>query len=183
MKYYGEKDIKRGIKVGEVRAKDFDDDKTAIGFIKENGMIGAYISRLNGREEIPIDTSDVGMKCVIYNGDKYWYGENSYDCLQKLNRYIGFYKELPDIYDDKMFHWKVNKKYDSKECIIEDGVFEYWVIYKANGTASVDVRYVKCDNRHRNKVTIATIEVVYATNNVIVDAIKEWKRKFKEEIL
>ena len=186
MKIYGEKNIKRCIKVGEINYNDLNDKGSAIGFIKEHNMLAEFFAEMNDdiEEDMNLDISSSTLKSVEYNGNTYWYGENSYDVLMctKLYRKIGIYKQLPDIYDDSIFHWKRNKKYGSMECVIEEGVFEYQCIYKTDGNAVINVRYTACDNLHHNKVTIATIEVEYATNIVILKGIKQWKRNFKDEL-
>lgn len=188
MKIYGEKNIKRSIKIGEIDYNEFNDKTSAIGFIKEHGMLGEYMSKMYDEveEEVNIDADpkNVTMHHIDYAGNRYWYGENAYDEFMLTNMYrkIGVYREMPDIYDDKKFHWKPNKKYGSMECKIEDGVFEYHCIYKADGNATVNVKYCACDNYHRNKVTIATIEVEYATNEVIMKGIMQWKREFKNSL-
>lgn len=188
MKIYGNKNISRGIKVGEIDYKDFNDKNTAIGFIREHGMFGAYISKIDAgyEDEVSIDTSpdNIDMESVEYKGIKYWYGNNPYDVELSLGMYrkIGVYRQLPNIYDDKMFHWKRNKKYGSMECTIEDKVFEFHCIYMVDGNAIINVKYCACDNLHRNKVTMAMIEVEYATNEVILKGIKKWKKEFRESL-
>ena len=124
------------------------------------------------------------MNAVEYNGVKYWYGYNCYDAFltMGIEKKIGVYKELPDIYNDKTFHWRKNRKYDSQECVVEDGLFEYHCIYKADQNGTVDIKYAACDNRHRNKVTIATIDVEYASNIAFNKAIRQWKKQFKESV-
>ena len=185
MKVYGEKNIKRSIKLGEINYNEFNDKDSAIGFIREHGMLGEYMAKMydDAEEEMLIDTDteNVSLEAVEYEGNKYWYGTNCYDptLTTGMARKIGVYKELPNIYDDKIFHWKKNKKYGSMECIIEENVFEYQCIYKADGNAMVNVRYTACDNLHKNKVTISTIEIEYATNKVILKAIKKWKKIHK----
>lgn len=186
MKIYGNKNIKRGIKVGEINYKEFNDSNTAIGFIREHGMIGEFFSEMydDVEEELPIDVDpkNISMESVEYNGVKYWYGRNCYDDMLtlRLDRGVGVYRELPDIYDDQVFHWKKNKKYGSMECTVEDGVFEFRCVYKADGNATINVRYCACDNLHRNKVTMAMIEVEYATNAVILKGIRQWKKEFRD---
>lgn len=186
MKIYGNKNVKRGIKLGEIPYTTFNDKESAIGFINDHGLLGEYISRMNGDEETTIDTDsqNISMNKIEYNGETYWYGSNIYDEILTLrvDRMVGFYKELPNIYDDKIFHWKKNKKYGSQECVIEEEMFEYHIIYKADGNAVIDVRYTACDNRHRNKVTMSTIEVEYATNEILKKAIKTWKRNFRDQL-
>ena len=46
MKYYGDKNIKRGIKLGEIKYCDFDNKDSAVGFIMEHGLFGEYISKM-----------------------------------------------------------------------------------------------------------------------------------------
>ena len=65
------------------------------------------------------------------------------------------------------------------KCIIEDGVFEFHCIYKADGNAVINVKYCACDNLHRNKVTMAMIEVDFASNDIILKGIKQWKKEFR----
>lgn len=186
MKIYGNKNVKRGIKVGEIPYITFTDRESAIGFINDHGLLGEFISRMKGDEEITIDadSENASMNKIEYNGKTYWYGSNCYDEMLtlRIDRMIGFYRELPDIYNDNIFNWKKNKKYGSQECTIEEEMFEYHIIYKADGNATIDVKYTACDNRHKNKVTISTIEVEYATNEVLKKAIKTWKKNFKEQL-
>jgi hypothetical protein len=188
MKFYGEKNLKRGLKVGEISYKDFNDVSSAIGFIREHGLFGEYVSRMRDEvdDEISIDTDpeNVDMESIEYEGNRYWYGTNCFDTVLTLgmDRKIGIYRELPDVYDDKIFHWKLNKKYGSMECVIEENLFEYHCIYKADGNAVINVKYTACDNLHKNKVTISTIEIEYATNTIILKAIKKWKKSFREAL-
>ena len=188
MKVYGDKNLKKVVKIGEIDWEEYNNKNSAVGFIKEHGLFGEYVSKMYDEleEDMLLDTSTEGVRVesVEYNGIKYWYGANSYDSTLNLKIYraVGVYKELPDIYDDNMFHWKNNKKYGSKECTIEDGVFEFHCIYKADGNAVINVKYCACDNLHRNKVTMAMIEVEYATNSVILKGIKQWKREFQQSL-
>lgn len=188
MKIYGEANKRMGYKIGEISAKEFNDGKSPIGFIKEHGMLDEYISKMervdNEEYEIDTDPKNTEMHKIEYNGETYWYGSNCYDMKMQLKLYnnIGIYKELPNIYDDNVFHWKRNKKYGTLECTVEGGVFEYQIIYKPDGNANINVRYVACDNLHRNKVTMSTIEVIYASNDVILKAIKTWKKQFRNMV-
>ena len=186
MKIYGNKNIKKVVRVGEINWKEFYDNNSAVGFIREHGLLGEFMAKMYDdlEEDMPIDVSSKGLKSVEYNGNKYWYGENSYDSFlqAKIYKTVGVYKELPDIYDDESFRWKENKKYGSKECVIEDGVFEFQCIYKADGNAVINVKYCACDNLHRNKVTMAMIEIEYATNALIHKGIIQWKREFQQSL-
>ena len=92
------------------------------------------------------------------------------------------WKQLPRIANDDTFKWKENIKYGTKETVIIQGNFEFTCIVKADGDAIVDVRYTKCENKHRNRVTITRIEVFNAANEEILKAIDEWKKMFKSEM-
>ena len=189
MKYYGNANKKLGMKIAEIMENDLYNPGTPIGFINKNGDLAEYFENLievNGIDddelyEVDTDPANVTMHKIEYNGKTYWWGTNCYDVRMSLRmgRRVGVYVQNPDIYDDKVFHWKNNKKYGTMECTIEEGVFEYQCIYKPDGNANINVRYTACDNAHRNKVTMSTIEVMYADNDTIIDAIKAWKKQFK----
>lgn len=182
MRIYNNNYVKRGVRLATISESDFKND-CALGFIKEKGMLGEYFSKLEGTEieEFSCEPDNVDMRSIKYGDETYWYGVNclSVRLTKGFDSFIEVYKELPSIYNDKTFNWKKNKKYGSMVAVIEDKIFEYHCIVKADGDAVVDVKYNACDNRHRNRVTITTIEISNATNDAIRDAIKEWKRDFK----
>ena len=92
------------------------------------------------------------------------------------------FKEVPLLMDDDNFHWKDNTKYDAKETVIRMGAFEYQCIVNSDGGGKVIVRYVKCENFHRTKVTIAEFDVKNAYNESFIEAINKWNKEFKESI-
>ena len=180
MKVYGNENTKRLAYICGYSKDDLNNPTTPIGWINKNGDIENFIAgRYRVQKTTYCDDRFMEFESYEYNGNTYWFGERSSNLN---NDVIEWYMELPMVINDKNFRWKKNKKYGSMECIIEDKAFEYHCIYKADGNAIVNVKYNACDNLHRNRVTIATIEIEYASNEVILKAIKEWKREFKEMI-
>lgn len=92
------------------------------------------------------------------------------------------FKEIPLLMDDDMFKWKENSKYNATEAIVTMGAFEYQCIVNADGNGKVIVRYVKCENFHRTKVTIAEFDVEDAYNESFYAAIYKWNSEFKNSI-
>ena len=181
MKTYGNENTKRLDYVCAYSKDRLNDPGTAIGYIKEIGKLKEFINKQYTKQNKTTYCDDrfKEFESYEYNGKTYWFGERSSNITDGE---IEWYVELPMVINDNNFHWKKNKKYGSLNCVIEDKVFEYHCIYKADGNAIVDVKYNACDNRHRNRVTIATIEIEYASNESIFDAIKQWKKEFKEMI-
>lgn len=101
-------------------------------------------------------------------------------CTKDLGIYL--YQERPLVINDKNFKWKYNSKYNSKESTIKRGEFEYQCIVHASGNGKVIVRYIKGENFHRNKVTIAEFSVEEAYNERFLEAIDKWTKEFKESI-
>ena len=175
MKYYGDNNIIRvsacaGFSDGEINE---------MRFMQEQGILHEYVASKECRRVQSMDLDNlVDYQQYEYNGEQYIFGKK-----RKLGSCLQYWKIQPSLYNDKTFEWKKNKKYNRLECIIEDGLFEYYCITKEDSVVSVDVRYTACDNRHRNKVTIANIEVTNASNDAISKAIKQWKKGFKEVIM
>lgn len=106
--------------------------------------------------------------------------------IVKKNQYgfnsLGVFKILPNIYDDTRFRWKVNKKYNVKESVYISGAFEFHCTCDVNNDVMIDVKYAKCENLHRNRVTLATIKVICASNETILEAISNWQYDFINEV-
>ena len=109
-----------------------------------------------------------------YDGEDYY--------LERSEGFYILYKVVPLLINDGEFDWKENAKYNSKEAIITRGMFEYQCIVNADGNGKVIVRYVKCENLHRNKVTIAEFDVPNAYNEVFLEEINRWNKEFKDSI-
>lgn len=117
------------------------------------------------------------VKSVEYKGKQYLLYTDPFNMTI-------LYQVLSPIYDDELFHWSENKRYDTMEATVVLGVFEFFCIFqKANQKGVVSVRYAKCDNQHKNKVTIAQIEDIYnADNDTFLDAIRQWKCSFENDV-
>lgn len=190
-------DNRRLLYINGFNAEAINDITSEIGFIKGKGMLMEFAlknynegiveiydnlgRRKSTRSENPsiyFDERWKKFKELEYDGEKYWVGIRN----AGLNDLYEIYKELPRIINDDIFHWKENKKYGSREALLVEGDFEYFCIVKENGDASIDIRYTACMNRHSNKVTIATIDVIDASNEDILEAIKKWKTEFKKSL-
>lgn len=198
MNYYGNTDVKRICYVAMYDTKDIENKGTAIGFIKsmdrlfdysiehfenyevhmyKNGK--AYKTTTSTNPIIDYTDSWMGLKKKKFRGERYYYGYINHNGKEV---YVVM-KELPKIANDDVFHWKNNIKYGTKEAVISQGLFEYQIIAKADGNVCIDVGYKKCDNKHRTKVTIARINALHANNKDILDAIKEWRKTFSQELI
>lgn len=92
------------------------------------------------------------------------------------------YREMPLVINDFSFKWKRNTKYNCLEATIKDPVFEYQCIINSDNNGKVIVRYAKCENKHKNKVTVAEIDVVCAFNEKFIQVIEEWKSDLKKSM-
>lgn len=123
-------------------------------------------------------------KSELNNCERFKYNGKQYVKIKDWHNTSSFfvYEVLPAIFNDEIFKWSRNAKYDTLECMFVIGMFEFHCIYKNDGSAIVDVKYAKCDNRHRNRVTITTIYINDAGNESILEAVDYWKAEFKREI-
>jgi len=136
------------------------------------------------------------VNCGVDNVDKKYMSNHYYKCKYLGKTYYGaikksskahlidfyIYAELPLVIDDDTFSWKENTRYNSKEATVVRGHFEYLCIVNADGNGKVIVRYNKCENYHRNRVTIAEFYVDDAYNERFIEAIDKWTKEFKESI-
>ena len=190
MYYHGEEGVKRLNEVIAFNLNELNNPTSPLGFIKSRSKLKDYValqpgkintsSQLMGQPRLHTFLLDdfTGMKSFERNGETYWYGIED---LQ-TGKFETYYRELPLIIDNNRFHWKKNKKYGTMECVLVDYSFEYHIIYNKDGDATIDVKYNACENRHRNKVTIATIDVENAANEYIEAAINEWKENFMVDV-
>ena len=161
------------------------------GFIASKGMLDEYVKEVGkrgwrgyDRKRDHIDKSKMMNSLenvhIINDGDQvYYYGYKDLGPKKMFE----IYSEDPSIFNDDNFTWKVNKKYGSKEAIIDSTVFTFNCIVKTNGDAFVDVKYNKKSNYHRNNVTIARIDIPDADNTSILKAIDKWKNDFIRDIV
>ena len=149
-----------------------------IGFMYQNGTLIEFLDQRKGNGPYQISVESLNNMTSIGSG--YYAGDSPRN--NNIDDDYVIYRELPNIYDDKTFHWKYNKKHGSYQAVLHSGEFEYLCIFKANGDAVVEIKYVKCDNQHRNRVTIAAINVYGASNQDILDAIQKWKAAFSVDL-
>lgn len=175
MKYYGDSSKMTLELVAMVN------NNKATKFIKSKGMLTEYILEVGECEHYIYDLVNVSnFKKKAFRGENYFieyrklYGSNKETILM--------YKEADRIYNDGKLVWRENKKYGVKETTYVTGNFEFFIIAKTDGDATIEARYAKCDNKHRNKVTISRIEVYNASNGEIMNAIEKWKREMREEL-
>ena len=186
-------------------------ENSYVNFIKERGLLVQYLSENNymdfEKEEAGCndgwsaicDVDDHGFKQIFARNEfERGYRHGAVSCekitidgkefyLTKEQRSMhkyGYmvYTELSLIIDDKNFKWKENTKYNSKEAMLIRNNFEYLCIANADGNGKVIVRYIKCENYHRNKVTIAELDVENVCNEKFLEVIDKWTKEFKESI-
>ena len=189
MKYYGDLNYNRLEMVDIYSMSEINDPNSMVGYLNKQGLLFDYVVNRDkpqtmNEEGKPVDPTVFYEDCSSYKRKKY---KKEYYYIGKRKYSFGkegyvFFKQLPRIANDKVFKWKENLKYGTKETVIIQGNFEFTCIVKADGDAVVDVRYTKCDNRHRNRVTIARIEVYNAANEEILKAIDQWKEMFMNEM-
>lgn len=185
MEYYGDMNKKRLKVISNFEKEDVLDTTSQIGFINSKGLFLDYTLKFfnEGIVSYGKHPCDAPTPWIMYS-----------DCWQNMKKikrnnkiyYIGnFYwnrdlygvlLEEPRIGNDKVFTWKTNPRYGTLEAIIKESNFEYLCIVKADGNAFVEVKYTKQENKHRNNITIARIDVYNASNQDIVEAIKQWQK-------
>ena len=186
MKYYGNTDFSRMEMIGFYELDRVNNTNYFEGYLNKQGLLFDYTVNAditkkynkNGYPAVYYENTNL-YKRKKYNKEYYYMGVR--DGFGGKKNYVVF-KELPRITNDKTFKWKENIKYGTKETVIIQGNFEFTCIVKADGDAIVDVRYTKCENKHRNRVTITRIEVYNAANEEILKAIDEWRKLFKKEM-
>lgn len=193
---YNSKENKRLQVVVALETQYLESPVYPLGFIKSKGLLMEfatqsnyfrgkhYINKKNSKGKFAeyYDDRYKNLDEIEYKGEKYYAGVEMIGKGIDEEEYYVIYKELPRIYDDETLHWRENVKYGVKETSIVSGVFEFHIIIKESGDAYIQVKYAKCENKHRNKVTIADIVVYNADNEAIIKAIKDWKEEFKNEL-
>lgn len=181
MKYYGNADYNRLEMVNFYSLDSIKDSNTPAGYLNQHDLLFDFIVNQQKERKGSVEYREcTQFKKKRYKKETYYIG------IRKIMGISGecyvVWKQLPRIANDETFKWKYNSKYDTKETVINQGNFEFTCIVKSDGDAIVDVRYTKCENKHRNRVTITRIEVYNAANEEILKAIDEWKSVFKSEV-
>ena len=192
MKYYGNANRNRLDLMDIYPVEEINNPNTEAGYLYKKGMLFDFlvnrdrttVMNIHRSSDYPVvyyeDCSQFKKK--KYANEVYYIGVREVCYSTGRKQCYVLYRQLPRIANDDIFRWKDNLKYGSKETVIIQGNFEYTCIVKADGDAIIDVRYAKCDNKHRNKVTITRIEVINAANEEILNAIAEWKKVFEQEM-
>lgn len=199
MEYYGNLNNKRLAWVATYDIDEIMNKATEIGFINKKGMLLDYsLVRFENYQfryvHDGIAETTTGKERMM-NGNSIVTWTDDWKNMQKIKRnkvnyYIGeidgrtygVFMEMPRVGNDSNFKWKENRKYDTKECFIDGDTFKFEVIAKPNGNALINVRYTKCENKHRNNVTVAQIDVYNASNQDILDAISKWKNTMIQDL-
>ena len=191
MEYYGDLNKKRLMVVANYKLKDIADITSEIGYINSKGLLLDYTLKqftegyIHNNKQGDIHPCNNKKPWVIYsdcwsdsktnkrNKKTYYTGELNWNG----NKLYAVFMELPRIANDGTFTWKENRKYGTLEATIKSDNFEYLCISKMDGNAFVEVKYTKQENKHRNNVTVARIEVYNASNEDILAAIKKWQNE------
>lgn len=182
--FYGNANKKRIRYIDSYTLKEINDATYPIGFINSKGMLMEYIIKnykegnSRSKDVMYFDDRCKNMERVTYKGEEYLVGKENGNFQERY----AIYKELPLFIDDETFKWRDNLKYGAKETTVAAGSFEYHIIARENAIAYIEVRYTKCENKHRNKVTIAEITVYNASNEAIIEAIDNWKYEFRNDL-
>ena len=161
-------------------------------FIADKGMMCDFLLAKHESDDFvvpsPLDRVDDVDKSTTIRGT---FKEHAYEhfvrnggnyYLETTSEMYRLFKEFPLVIDDDTFVWKKNTKYNSLEAKIKDSMFEYQCIINSDGNGKVVIRYTKCENKHRNNVSLAEIDIENAYNEAFLNVIQEWKKNLKESI-
>ena len=196
MEYYGDLNKKRLMIVADYKLKDIADPTSEIGYIFSKGLLLDYTLKqftegyIHNNKQGDIHPCENNKPWVIYSDcwsvskankrNKKTYYTNEFNW--NGNKLYGVFMELPRIANDGIFAWKENKKYGTLEAILKSESFEYLCVSKLDGNAFIEVKYTKQENKHRNNVTLARIDVYNASNQDILDAIEKWKKELVSDL-
>lgn len=121
------------------------------------------------------------MESKVINGETYYIYTRSFREIHKRagreRNVIYVYKEIPLLSDSKIFKWKEDPTHLTKEAKLIRGRFGYTCIARQDGSVLVKVQYMEHENYHRTNVTVAEFDILEATNERIIRAIKSWQDK------
>lgn len=195
--YYGNSDNRRLVYINGFKVSEINDVTFPMGFINSKGMLMEYAiknytegytsrsikgktSRMKNNENPCwyFDDRATHLSKTEYNGEEYWVGIET----RSIDEEYAIYKELPKFINDDNFKWHKNEKYNSLETTLSSGSFEFHCIARESEDAYISVMYTKCENKHRTKVTLAEITVYNASNEAILEAIRQWKAEFVKDM-
>lgn len=151
-----------------------------VEYLREKNLFMDFALSTGMRKRNKIDF--ISRRDIKEYGEVINYDGKDYLFYKRPLSFLEIYEILPSVYDDEIFKWKTNKKYQTLEATVTSGMFEYECICRNDKSGIINVRYAKCDNKHRNKVTITTIEMDDINNKRIIDAIECWKIQFTREL-
>lgn len=182
MKYSVTRNEIRKRELIKVKNLDMDHNTGLWKYLKEKNLFIDYVfeSGLAGNIHVPCEFNerDIATQKV----DEFTYKDKNYVVLKEPLNYTSVYELLDKVHNTELMMWQDNKKYGTKDCKFESGMFEFHCICQKDNTVMIDVKYTKCDNKHKNKVTVSTIEVKDADNKRILEAVDEWKESFLSDV-
>lgn len=182
--HYIAREEERNIRVKQLQKYEEEHNKHMTSYLREKDMLMDFLTNPDYQNEYKPEKELTQKQLKRGNTREVDYKGKHYLLLTDQFGMTILYEVLPTVYDDDLFHWSENKRYDTMEATVVLGVFEFLCIFqKANQKGIVSVRYAKCDNQHKNKVTIAQIEDIYnADNDTFLDAIRQWKCSFENDV-
>ena len=196
MEYYGDLNKKRLQIIADYKLNDITNPTSYVGYLYSKGLLLDYSLKqytegyIHNSKQGDIHPCDSNISWIIYsdcwsaskankrNKKIYYTGEFNWNG----NKMYGVFMELPRIANDSTFTWRENRKYGTLETVIKSENFEYLCVSKLDGNAFVEVKYTKQENKHRNNVTIARIDVYNASNEDILEAIKKWQNEIISDL-
>ncbi len=157
--------VKQDVLFGYLKAKGNDYPDKEYEFCSNSGDVVDYVfDKDEGGSNAYIPYSEDGIQYYIKrNGSMYY-----------------LYREMPLVINDYSFKWKKNTRYNCLEATIKDPVFEYHCVINSDSNGKVIVRYTKCENKHKNKVSVAELDVPRAFNERFIQVIEDWKSDLRK---
>lgn len=192
MKYFGDEN-KRRVALIYSSLDDYCDKRNTIGFIYDSGNIESFITELDKDyqdKDIEIIDREWMKEIYLIDGVTYYFGRGEGPIKTVI------YMELSQVGNGGSFTlrtkagksiwepyaWKENSKTKSLEMKISQGNFEFICNHRDSGNGTIDVKYTKRNNLHRNVVTLEQIELINPNNHDYIMAIGKWKRTLALEL-
>lgn len=192
MKYFGDENKRRVARIYS-SLDDYNDKGNTIGFIYESGNMEGFIRELSKDyqdKDIEIIDREWMEEIYVIDGVTYYFGKGA----PPINTVI--YMELSQVGNGgryslrtragksiwELYMWKENSKTKTLEMKISQGNFEFVCNHRDSGNGTIDVKYTKRNNLHRNIVTLEQIELFNVNNHDYIIAIKKWKNTLASEL-
>ena len=175
----------------------FVDDDFIAQFMKKKGIFMEYLLEYEGKchtgnaydkraKDYNLNEWN-GYDVRNFRGHKYYLRRVCIkNGLHETYRYYVF-RELDPFYDyedekGNSIIWKTNGRHRTKETTYISGNYEFNIVARKDGTASIGVKYTKSSNMYRTRVTLDRIEVTNGTTMQLIDAINAWKKGMINEL-